>query len=214
MVEMHPYEIEYLISLIPLAVIIIVPLLVTIVGVIRWNHRGSPGMRLGGCIGTIVAFLLLSMLLPSYIKSPLRARESEAKANCHAIQIAVERYGADHQGLYPENTDVLLTDGYLEHFPMNAFTWEPMIPMIEVDFGSPDYPGNFSYLPYVFEGEITGYYLLGYTDENEPGQDINADGIPDHVIIVVNSHDPGNPDASLPELSEYLSVYQPDPAIQ
>ena len=46
--------------------------------------------------------ILAAIALPNYIKAKDKAREAEVKANCHAIQVALERYATDHSGQYPK----------------------------------------------------------------------------------------------------------------
>lgn len=45
--------------------------------------------------------ILAAIALPNYIKAKDKAKEAEVKANCHTIQIALERYATDHSGAYP-----------------------------------------------------------------------------------------------------------------
>lgn len=45
--------------------------------------------------------ILAAIALPNYIKAKDKAKEAEVKANCHTIQIALERYATDHSGTYP-----------------------------------------------------------------------------------------------------------------
>lgn len=46
--------------------------------------------------------ILAAIALPNYIKAKDKAKEAEVKANCHTIQIALERYATDHSGAYPK----------------------------------------------------------------------------------------------------------------
>jgi len=45
--------------------------------------------------------ILAAIALPNYIKAKDKAKEAEVKANCHTLQIALERYATDHSGAYP-----------------------------------------------------------------------------------------------------------------
>ncbi|MCC7477129.1 type II secretion system protein, partial [bacterium] len=46
--------------------------------------------------------ILVAIALPNFIKIKDKAKEAEVKQNCHAIQLALERYAVDAQGnLYP-----------------------------------------------------------------------------------------------------------------
>ena len=46
--------------------------------------------------------ILAAIALPNYIKAKDKAKEAEVKANCHTIQIALERYATDYSGVYPK----------------------------------------------------------------------------------------------------------------
>lgn len=45
--------------------------------------------------------ILAAIALPNYMKAKDRAKEAESKANCHTIQIALERYAVDNGDVYP-----------------------------------------------------------------------------------------------------------------
>jgi prepilin-type N-terminal cleavage/methylation domain-containing protein len=46
--------------------------------------------------------ILAAIALPNYIKAKDKAKEAEVKANCHTLQIALERYSTDYSGVYPK----------------------------------------------------------------------------------------------------------------
>lgn len=46
-------------------------------------------------------FVLFGIALPSFTEENTNAREAEAKANLHNIQLSVERFGVDTEGVYP-----------------------------------------------------------------------------------------------------------------
>jgi prepilin-type N-terminal cleavage/methylation domain-containing protein len=45
--------------------------------------------------------ILVAIALPNYIKIKDKAKEAETKANLHNIQLNVERFAVDHEGIYP-----------------------------------------------------------------------------------------------------------------
>ena len=86
--------------------------------------------------------------------------------------------------------------------------------MHAVAFGTRPCAGEFTYIPVVVDGQVKGYYLFAYGYESTPGEDVDGDGEPDHVILVlcsgtsgdslddwVNSTTDGQP---LPPLEELL----------
>jgi prepilin-type N-terminal cleavage/methylation domain-containing protein len=65
----------------------------------HYSQRGFTLIELLVVI-TIIG-ILAAIALPNYIKAKDKAKEAEVKANCHTIQIALERYATDHSGAYP-----------------------------------------------------------------------------------------------------------------
>ena len=49
----------------------------------------------------VIIGILVAIALPNFIRVKDKAKESECKANLHAIQLALERYATDENGLYP-----------------------------------------------------------------------------------------------------------------
>jgi len=66
--------------------------------------------------------ILAAIALPNYIKAKDKAKEAEVKANCHTIQIALERYATDHSGAYPNYILGGDTRGWDEHSGCRAIT--------------------------------------------------------------------------------------------
>jgi type II secretion system protein G len=67
--------------------------------------------------------ILAAIALPNYIKAKDKAKEAEVKANCHTIQIALERYATDHSGVYPNYILGGDTRGWDERGGCRALTW-------------------------------------------------------------------------------------------
>jgi len=123
--------------------------------------------------------ILAAIALPNYIKAKNKAKEAEVKANCHTIQIALERYMTDNNE-YPHfvlggdidgwqnwhtqwdgSNDMGMSGGRVAS---NARLQDPMI---EYDYIT-SYPNN----PFVGDGQI----IIRQT--NVDGNDEQGDGDP------------------------------------
>ena len=49
----------------------------------------------------VVLGVVMFLMLPQFLNRPGKHPDAEVKQNCHAIQLALERYAVDHDGLYP-----------------------------------------------------------------------------------------------------------------
>ena len=66
------------------------------------KHKLQSGFTLIELLVVITIIgILAAIALPNYIKAKDKAKEAEVKANCHTVQIALERYATDHSGAYP-----------------------------------------------------------------------------------------------------------------
>lgn len=162
------------------------PILFVSVCIYRYRHRWNWGVFVS-CLILIIVNAIIVTTTPHFIKARYKARCEETKSNTHDIQIALNEYNIDTHG-YPEDIQFLVDKGYLKEMPMNAFTGNLMR---NVEFGSNDYAGNFTYLTHIVDGEVNGYYLLGYAGNMSSGKDVNEDGIGDHVTIEFYDSYPG-----------------------
>jgi len=117
------------------------------------NERGFTLIELLVVI-TIIG-ILAAIALPNYIKAKDKAKEAEVKANCHTIQIALERYATDHSGAYPNYILGGDTRGWDERsgcraltLPPSEDTRPPRDPLINYAYVN-SYPHN----PFVDSGE-------------------------------------------------------------
>src|SRR3989304_1341263 len=106
--------------------------------------------------------ILAAIALPNYIKAKNKAKEAEVKANCHTIQIALERYMTDNNE-YPHYLLGGDIDGWLNWHSKwdgvndmlisytrdTASNERVQDPMIEYDYIT-SYPFN----PFVGDGQI------------------------------------------------------------
>lgn len=123
--------------------------------------------------------ILAAIALPNYIKAKNKAKEAEIKANCHTIQIALERYITDNNE-YPHFLLGGDIDGWLnwhnQHDGENdlgmtgnrvASNDRVQDPLIEYDYIT-SYPSN----PFVGDGQI----IIRQTNVN--GEDEQGKGDP------------------------------------
>lgn len=83
------------------------------------------------------------------------------KEGLHTIQMAVERYAKDNNGIYPATADDLLSRKFLDAWPTNPLTGKPMKP---VAWGERS-PGDFFY----WTDEHHFAYCLGAYDSDPTG---------------------------------------------
>ena len=67
------------------------------------THKRNSGFTLIELLVVIVIIgILVAIALPNFVKIKDKAKEAEVKQNCHAVQLALERYAVDAEGsLYP-----------------------------------------------------------------------------------------------------------------
>jgi hypothetical protein len=181
-----------------------------LIGLVHRTHRYSGKfMRIGG-VGTVIAILILAVVLRTWIwaNAPINGAQAVEKANTDAIQLALDRYAVDHDGLNPERIETLIDESYLVSLPSNSFTHQPMK---NVPYGSPDFEGNFTYLPLMIDEKIHGYYLIAYGYKTTAGLHLLNPDQEDHVITVVSSspdYPPWPPDELFPSVQEAIRSSQ------
>lgn len=95
--------------------------------------RNSKGFTL---IEFMIVFVILAILaaiaIPNFISMQDRAREGMVKSNMHTLQLAVEDFAAQHDGVYPtaldlENVIALMPQGQVPNNPFHDYlshiTW-------------------------------------------------------------------------------------------
>jgi len=184
-----------------------------ILSAVNWRKKWAREVFVFCCITFVLHIfiaiaILAAIALPNYRLAKEKAREAELKAYTHSLQIALERYAVDSSGLYPESMHKLIELDYITSYPSNPFS-DTRVVMKEIDFGDPDYEGNFTYVPVTINGRITGYYLLGWGSKKIPGKiDVDEDGTMDHVALVVTSGSEfGQTDSSYPPLKDLIKKH-------
>jgi hypothetical protein len=187
---------------------VIILFILFLVGLVFRGHKYSGEFMLNGGVGAIIALVVVGVIAPSWIKLPDKSAEAEVEYYTHTIQIALEMYAQDYGGLYPDHIEAIIDGGYLAAFPENPFTNQPMK---NVPYGSPDFEGNFTYLPVKLEIGISGYILLGYGYKTTIGECLLDPEQSDHVIIILSSgseYSLGPDDISSPLLQDAIRSSQ------
>jgi general secretion pathway protein G len=84
----------------------------------RWQ-RGFTLMEL--MVVMAIISVLLSIAVPIYQKSVVRAKESVLKNNLFTLRTVIDEYTVDKQKA-PESLQTLVTDGYLRQIPQDPMT--------------------------------------------------------------------------------------------
>lgn len=87
-------------------------------------------------------YFLLYQLPPWQYSGQSKARNSGVQANCHYIQMAIERFASEHQGEYPPNLSTLFKES--ERKLQTTYVFPTL------GFGNqyPDYPTGYRKNPY------------------------------------------------------------------
>ncbi len=70
-----------------------------------------------------IASILVTLAVPSFQQSAVKAREATLKNNPATIRTVLDQHYAD-QGMYPQSLEALVEAGYLRHIPVDPFTKE------------------------------------------------------------------------------------------
>jgi prepilin-type N-terminal cleavage/methylation domain-containing protein len=80
-------------------------------------------------IVVLIVGILASIAIPNFIAMQRRARESTVKSNMHQIQVSMEDFSVQNEGIYPTSDSDALPDGStlrsvcpIGNFPVNPFT--------------------------------------------------------------------------------------------
>lgn len=68
-----------------------------------------------------IAGILVTLAVPSFQRSVIKAREATLKQNLATMRTVLDQHYAD-QGIYPQSLEALVEAGYLRHIPVDPFT--------------------------------------------------------------------------------------------
>jgi len=85
----------------------------------RYRVRGFTFVELMVVITIIV--ILISMAIPIYNRSIIRAKESVLKNNLFTLRTVIDNYSYD-KGKAPQSLQDLVTEGYLQKLPVDPMT--------------------------------------------------------------------------------------------
>lgn len=71
-----------------------------------------------------IAGILVTLAVPSFQRSAVKAREAALKQNLFTLRTVMDQHYADH-GVYPPTLEALVESGYLREIPMDPFTKSP-----------------------------------------------------------------------------------------
>jgi hypothetical protein len=219
--DIPPLERREIITMIVISIFIpvigpAVSLLYSLISIRQKHASTTAGIAVAILIIEILAFLYM----PGDNGSNMpRAMEAETMANTRSVGILLQTYANDHNGLYPESIQAMIKDNPTSPLPMNPFTQKRMR---DVSFGSPEATGELTYVPIINDGKVVDFYVMSYGRQKTPGEDVNGDGIPDHVLIVVSSRESflNSPKETasvsrvLPDLKELLNAQSDNPQPQ
>ena len=110
-----------------------------------WINRQSGYTLVELMIVVAVVGILVTLAIPSFQKSAIKAKEAALKQNLFTLRAVIDQFYAD-QGKYPPTLETLVEKGYLRQVPIDPFTksastWEEIFEEQEEDDDSP--PGVF-----------------------------------------------------------------------
>lgn len=83
------------------------------------SRRGRRGFTLVEIMVVMtIIVILISMAIPIYSRSIIRAKESVLKNNLFTLRTVIDQYTYD-KGKAPQSLDDLVTEGYLQKLPMD-----------------------------------------------------------------------------------------------
>ncbi|RMH33392.1 MAG: prepilin-type N-terminal cleavage/methylation domain-containing protein [Nitrospirae bacterium] len=68
-----------------------------------------------------IAGILITLAIPSFQRSAIKAKEAALKQNLFTIRTVIDQYYAD-RGTYPPTLNTLVEKGYLREIPIDPFT--------------------------------------------------------------------------------------------
>ena len=85
------------------------------------GHKETGYTLLELMIVVAIAGILVTLAVPSFQRSAVKAREATLRQNLATIRTVLDQHYAD-QGIYPQSLEALVEAGYLRQIPNDPFT--------------------------------------------------------------------------------------------
>ncbi|MBI2687554.1 MAG: type II secretion system protein [Acidobacteria bacterium] len=103
---------------------------------IRSGRRGQTGFTIMELmVAMAIVLVVLSVAVPLYQKSVIRARESVLRQNLSSIRLVIDEYTYDKQKA-PQQLEDLVKEGYLRQVPLDPITGNRSWKIIMEDAGT------------------------------------------------------------------------------
>jgi hypothetical protein len=170
------------------------PFSVLVVGLIFMRRIGSKALIITGAVMLILNILVPPSIIPRMMMSSLKndvesmtkdLTSMDVENRLFSIKNALEDAAIRGDMTFPEKVDApeKLSKIVQDHDDLtNPVTGKTMR---QVPFGAEPCLGEFTYVPYKVNGLVKGFFLIGYVIDDSPGADVNGDGNPDHVSVVL-----------------------------
>lgn len=142
------------------------------------NKRGFTLIEL--MIAVVVIGILAAVAIPNFISMQDRKAKTDwTKSVAHIVQLAVEDYAVQHDGVYSDRQEDLLPLMPDNRMLINAFTGERSEPQFGASAKSPGEVG----VQLISDGGVRGYIITGY------GPSEYAGPWNDGIIVVLKNND-------------------------
>ena len=107
----------------------------------NWKRSNSGFTLIELLIVVAIAAILVTLAVPSFQKSSLKAKEAALKQNLFTVRSIIDQFYAD-RGSYPASLEELVTEQYIRSIPVDPFTkssttWEEILEEKDEEDDSP-----------------------------------------------------------------------------
>ncbi|MEZ4305730.1 MAG: type II secretion system protein [Nitrospirales bacterium] len=107
----------------------------------NWMRSKSGFTLLELLIVVAIAAILVTLAVPSFQQSSLKAKEAALKQNLFTVRAIIDQFYAD-RGKYPASLEELVTEHYIRSIPVDPFTkssdtWEEVLEEKDEEDDSP-----------------------------------------------------------------------------
>jgi len=74
----------------------------------------------------IIIGILAAIAIPMFLGQRDKAKEAAVKEGVHSIQVGIQSWAVDHNDLYPDNASQTTLGNYVDNWPKNPWTQNPM----------------------------------------------------------------------------------------